>query len=208
MVRFLKSVRSKYFMAIGMIVFTIFLTFFSPMTTTVEAQIPTGSIPTVTGTPIGTYIIVNSDNSQINVREYPDPLAPIVGVLLAGQQVAAKGRANGYVLIDYPGVASGEAWVYASIVTVYGPLTDVEPPATSTPLHTATIDPTLAAQFLVTLAPTRLPSFTPPAPLVISTYPIQISTLQSGRGIPKGMLIVGIGAIGIFLGLISVVRGR
>ena len=208
MVKLVERVKTRYWIVTGTLTITIIMAFFSPWITPVLAQIPTGSIPTVTGTPIGTYIIVNSDNPQINVREYPGPLAPIIGVILAGPQIPAKGRANGYVLISYPGVPSGEGWVYANLVTVYGPLPDVEPPATATPLHTATIDPTLAAQFLVTLAPTRLPSFTPPAPLIIPTYPIQTSNNQSSRGIPKGLLIVGIGAFGIFLGLISIIRGR
>jgi hypothetical protein len=136
------------------------------------AQIPTGSVPTVTGTPYGSYVIVNSDYDQVNVREYPDPLAPKVGVLLAGQKVPAKGQSNGYILIVYPGIPGGEAWVYANLVTPYGNIPEVEPPATATPLYTSTIDPTLAAQFLVTLAPTRLPTFTAPAPLVIPTYPV------------------------------------
>jgi hypothetical protein len=171
-------------------------------------QIPTGTIPTVTGTPLGPYIIVNSDNEQINVRAYPDPLAPKVGVLLAGTKVPAKGKSNGYIEVEYLGIPGGLAWVYANLVTVYGELPIVEPPSTPTPLYTSTIDPTLAAQFLITLAPTRLPTFTAPPPLVIPTYPAQAnSNPQTGR-VPMGMIIVGIGALGIFLGFISLIRGR
>jgi len=199
----------KRIRTVGLILaFAFTLVFFSPWINWVSAQIPTGTIPTVTGTPIGAYIIVNNDNPQINVREYPDPLAPKVGVLLAGQIVAAKGRYNGYILVDYPGVPGGEAWVYANIVTLYGTVPLVEPPSTPTALYTATIDPTLAAQFLVTLAPTRLSSFTPPPPLIIPTYPPQGNGNQATERVPKGMIIVGIGAIGIFLGLISLIRGR
>ena len=186
----------------------IILLFFSPWINWVSAQIPTGTIPTVTGTPIGSYIIVNNDNPQINVRAYPDPLAPKVGVLIAGQKVTAKGRYQGYILVDYPGITGGEAWVYANIVTLFGSVPLVEPPSTPTPLYTATINPTLAAQFLVTLAPTRLPSFTPPSPLIISTFPTQGNGNQVTERVPKGMIIVGIGSIGIFLGLISLIRGR
>jgi hypothetical protein len=171
------------------------------------AQIPTGSIPTVTGTPIGAYIIVNTDNEQVNVRAYPDPLADKVGVLLGGQKVAAKGKCNGYILVDYPGILSGEAWVYINLVTTFGTIPDVEAPSTPTPLYTSTIDPTLAAQFLVTLAPTRLPTFTEPPALIIQTYPPD-ETSQAKESIPIGMVIAGIGVMGVLLGLVSLIRGR
>jgi hypothetical protein len=171
-------------------------------------QIPTGSIPTVTSTPMGPFIIVNSDNEQINVRAYPDPLAPKVGVLLAGQKVPAKGKSNGYIEVEYLGIPGGLAWVYANLVTVYGELPIVEPPSTPTPLYTSTIDPTLAAQFLITLAPTRLPTFTVPPPLVIPTYPAQGSGSSAAGRVPMGLIIVGIGALGIFLAFISLIRGR
>ena len=173
------------------------------------AQIPTGSIPTVTGTPYGPYIIVNNDNEQINVREYPSSLAPKVGVLLAGQKVPVVGKCCGYYLVKYVGIPSGEAWVYNTLVTAYGDIPEVEPPATATPLYTSTINPTLAAQFLVTLAPTRLPTFTAPAPLVIPTFPSQENGSSAAKtGIPMGMVIVGIGAVGILLAFISIIRGH
>jgi hypothetical protein len=208
MLKLLGNLRISLF-TLGLITtIAFFLFFFTPWINWVSAQIPTGTIPTVTGTPIGAYIIVNNDNPQINVRAYPDPLAPKVGVLLAGQIVSAKGRYNGYILVNYPGVPGGEAWVYANIVTLFGTVPLVEPPSTPTPLYTATINPTLAAQFLVTLAPTRLSSFTPPPPLFIPTYPIEGNANQVTDRVPKGMIIVGIGAIGIFLGLISIIRGR
>ena len=54
-------------------------------------------------------------------------------------------------------------------VTDPGPLPIVEPPPSPTPQYTATIDPTLAAQFVITIQPTRLPTFTEPAPIVIPT---------------------------------------
>jgi hypothetical protein len=209
----LKAKKTTRFLILGVfLLISVLLVFIQPWFEFVSAnqpnQIPTGSILTVTGTPIGAYIIVNSDNPQINVRAYPDPLAPKVGVLLAGQKVPAKGKSNGYIEVDYPGIPGGLAWVYANLVTVYGELPIVEPPSTSTPLYTATIDPTLAAQFLITLAPTRLPTFTEPPPLVIPTYPAQSSSSPAGGRVPMGMIIVGIGALGIFLGFISLIRGR
>lgn len=173
------------------------------------AQLPTVDIATVTGTPIGPYIVVNSDQDQINVRSLPDPLSAKVGVLLAGQKVAAKGRLGQWILVDYAGIPGDRAWVYAPLVTIHGgELPIVEPPPTITPLYTPTIDPTLAAQFIITVAPTRLPTFTEPPPLVIPTFPPEPRSSSGTGGLPMGLVIVGIGALGIFLVLLSLVRGR
>jgi hypothetical protein len=172
-------------------------------------QLPTVDMATVTGTPIGPYIVVNSDQDQINVRSLPDPLSTKVGVLLSGQQVPAKGRVGQWILIIYPGIPGDRGWVYAPLVTLHGgELPIVEPPPTLTPLYTPTIDPTLAAQFIITVGPTRLPTFTQPPQLVIPTLiPESRSTLAS-VGLPIGLIIVGVGAVGIFLGLLSLIRGR
>ncbi len=174
-------------------------------------DLPTQVIPTVTGTPIGTYIVVNADQDQINVRECPNATTCAkVGVLLAGQKVPAKGRTEGgvWVQIEYPGVPGGLAWVHSSLVTIYGgSLPAVEPPATPTPAQTATIDPTLAAQFIVTIQPTRLPTFTPPPELVIPTFEETNGNPVTSR-VPMGMIITGLAALGIFGGILSVLRGR
>lgn len=180
--------------------------------TPVNAQIPTVDIPTVTGTPIGPYIIVRQDaeQTQINVRSGPGTFYDKVGVLLTGQQVPAKGRSVGgeWVLVDYPGVPGGVAWVYSPLVEVMGgTLPVVEPPPTPTPLVTATIDPTLAAQFVVDNAPTRMPTYTEPAPLVIPTFRA-VENVQGIGNIPVGMIILIIGGLGILLGIITLAQGR
>ncbi len=183
--------------------------FFQPVQASLPAQLPTGSVPTVTGTPRGTYIVVNSDQDQINVRSLPNALSTKVGVLLSGQQAPAKGKLGSWILIEYPGVPGGLAWVSGSLVTLFGgELPEVEAPPTITPLYTTTIDPTLAAQFIVTIGPTRLPTFTAPPPLVISTFPPQSITQTVTQKIPVGLVITGLGLLGIFLGLISLIRGR
>lgn len=172
-------------------------------------QLPTVAIPTVTGTPVGVTIIVKMDQDQINVRSGPGTIYEKVGVLLAGQEVPAKGRTgNGeWILVDYPGAPGGMAWVYAPLVDPKGgALPVVEPPATPTPAVTNTIDPTLAAQFIVTVQPTRLPTFTPPPPLAIPTFVAAGSSLPGG--IPMGMVIVALAALGIFLGIFSLVQSR
>jgi hypothetical protein len=173
-------------------------------------QIPTVSIPTVTGTPAGAIAIVTMEQDQINVRSGPGTTDyPIVGVLIAGQQVPALGRSIGgdWVMIAYPGVSGGVAWVYSPLVTLDGSVPLVEPPPTPTPRTTPTVDPTLAAQFIVEIPPTRLPTFTPPGPLVVPTFQPAGSADGSTR-IPMGLVITGLGVIGIFGLLISFLRGR
>ncbi len=173
--------------------------------------IPTQSLPTVTGTPQGPIATVNSDQDQINVRECPNATTCAkVGVLLAGQQVPAKGRSVGgeWIQIEYPGIPGGLAWVHSSLVTLSpGYLPIVEPPATPTPLVTSTIDPTLAAQFIVTAVPSRLPTFTAPPPLEIPTL-IPEENQASATKVPMGMIITGLAVLGIFGALLSVIRGR
>jgi len=117
------------------------------------AQLPTGSVPTVTGTPVGALALV-LDNEQgfVNVRAGPHAVAyEIVGVLVSGQQIPALGRSPGgeWIQVAYPGVPGGVAWIWSDLVEVRGTLPVIEPPPTPSPQITATIDPTLAAQFLV-----------------------------------------------------------
>ncbi len=199
----------KVFLFIGLSIFVSYIIFVPVAWAYPEAQIPTVSIPTVTGTPLGPTAIVKSDQEQINVRGGPSTDYPIVGVLIAGQQVPALGRSVGglWVQISYPGVSGGVAWVYAPLVDVVGNLPLIEPPPTPTPRTTPTIDPTLAAQFIVEVPPTRLPTFTAPPPLIIPTF--EPDTSNSGTaGVPIGFIIVGLGVIGFFGTLISFLRGR
>lgn len=173
-------------------------------------QQPTVDIPTVTSTSSGPMAVVNSDYDQINVRAGPSGQDyPIVGVLVAGQKVPALGRSGGgdWVQIVYPGVETGVAWVYAYLVTVEGNLPIVEPPPTPTPRVTPTIDPTLAAQFIIEIPPTRLPTFTPPPPLIIPAF-TQPPDVQGTGGVPMGFIIAGMGVVGLFGLIISLLRGR
>ena len=171
----------------------------------------TVAVPTVTGTPFGTYIIVNAEWDQINVRECPNATTCAkVGVLLGGQKVPAKGRTSGgeWIQIEYPGIPGGLAWIHSSLVSLYGgTLNIVEAPSTPTPAVTNTIDPTLAAQFIVTIQPTRLPSFTPPPALNIPTFEV-VENTSSTAGVPMGMIILGLTALGVFGAILSVIQGR
>jgi hypothetical protein len=98
-------------------------------------------------------------------------------------------------------------WVYAYLVTVTGNLPIVEPPPTPTPRVTPTIDPTLASQFIINVAPTRLPTFTPPPPLVVPTFTMVIPDQSTAR-LPMGFIIIGLGVVGLFGVIISLLRGR
>lgn len=174
-------------------------------------QQPTSPLPTVTSTPTGPMaIVIPQPETQINLRSGPNTKYDKVGVLLVGQKVPAKGRSPGgeWILVEYPGVPGGVAWVWSAYIKIDPPvdLPIVEPPPTPTPLYTTTVDPTLAAKFLVTLAPTRLPTYTPPPPLSIPTF-----TAVSGSGVgnlPMGFIILGLAAMGVLFGVIALVQGR
>ncbi len=176
-----------------------------------QAQQPTVAIPTVTGTPTGPIAVVYSDpEEQINVRSGPGTDYPRVGVLLNRQEVPALGRtaAGDWVQIIYPGVDEGVAWVYSPLVRILGgDLPIAEPPPTPTPRVTPTIDPTLASQFVVQAAATRMPTLTPPAPLVIPTFTVETTSTGTG-GVPIGFVIIGLAVFGVFGFLLSFLRQR
>jgi hypothetical protein len=171
-----------------------------------------GLMPTVTGTPLGPQItvLIIEGQEQINVRSGPHVTFEKVGVLVKGQSAAALGKtaSNEWILIEYPGVENGQAWVYAPLVSISpGDLPIVEPPSTPTPAVTPTIDPTMAARFIISPLPTRLATYTEVVPLSIPTFE-DTSTLSQKAGIPIGLVILVVGAIGLFMGLFTIAQGR
>jgi Bacterial SH3 domain len=203
-----KKIRLGYFVLICCLVA---LAQFGLARADLPAQIPTGSIPTVTGTPVGALaVVLANEQGFINVRAGPSTVAyDIVGVLVEGSQVPAIGRSPGgdWVEVAYPGVPGGVAWIWSDLVEVRGSLPVIEPPPTQTPRVTATIDPTLAAQFLVEVPPTRLPTFTEPPPLSKPTIPVDAPIASQGR-LPVGLIITGLAVIGLFGTVISFLRSR
>ena len=182
-----------------------------PSQSVVNAQQPTGSVPTVTGTVSGPVVTVYTDLEQIGVYAGPSTyLYPAIGVLLAGQSVPALGRGSDpdWIQVFYPGVPGSNAWVYAPYVRISpgARLQTVEAPPTPTPFSTPTIDPTLAAAFIAPETPTRLPTFTPPAQIVVPTFTDEEGG-QSNR-IPIGLLIFSLGFVGAMGVFISFLRGR
>lgn len=163
---------------------------------------------TVTGTPEGPSILVPE---QVNVRLGPSTDYEKVGVLIAGQTAPALGRSPGgeWIQIFYAGVPGNIAWVYAPFVvleTGQRLLPIIEPPPTPTPRVTATIDPTLAAQFNIGEAPpTRLPTFTPAEPVTVPTF--EVSEAGESGGFPPILAILALLVVGVFGTFISVLRG-
>lgn len=207
----MRSTKRKWFLLLFII--TMIIPFGLPggLGTPVLAQIPTVDIATVTSTPSGPIVSVRPGTNEpsINVRSGPNALYPRVGVLLVGQTAVAKGRSPGgdWILIEYPGAPGNVGWVYSPFVNITpGELPIVEPPPTPTRDMTATIDPTLAAQFIVTAAPTRLPTFTPPPPLAIPTF--QNPSATGVPAVPMGLIIVVFLTIGVLLGIFSFVQRR
>jgi len=179
----------------------------------VHAQQPTGSIPTVTGTPAGPTVTVDPSLTE-GVLVYAGPSTfdylP-VGYLLANETVPALGRAAGkddWIQIYYPGVPGSAAWVYALYVSLspgaFLPI--VEIPPTPTPNSTPTINPTLESAFIGQQTPTRLPTFPPPPPLDLPSFTDVTSAQRTG--VPTGLIILSLGLFGFFGAVISYLRGR
>jgi hypothetical protein len=184
------------------------LVFYAPQPLTVDAQQPTGSIPTVTGTPVGVIVALYLDRAQENVYAGPSSyLYPPVGLLIAGQEVPAYGISDdgNWIQIYYPGVPDSVAWVYAPFVKIVknGSLPLVKAPPIPTPTALS-LDPTLAAAFIAPSTPTRLPTFTAPAPLVVATF---VDEVANTNQIPMGLLIFGLGFVG-GLGVVISFLGR
>lgn len=204
------SYRARYVSFIVLITAGLGAAIYSPFQSFALAQQPTGSIPTVTGTPAGMIVAVNLDIDIVNVYSGPSSyLYPAVGVLLKGQELPAYGISEdqNWIQVYYPGVSGSVAWVYGPYVTIIrnGRLPRLKSPPTPTPASTPTINPTLAAAFIAPVTVTRLPTFTPPAPLIIATFLDDESIVNR---VPMGLLIFGLGFIGAFGALISFLRGR
>ena len=175
------------------------------------AQQPTIAIPTVTGTPEGVTATVYLDQPDpVNIRSGPGVFFDKIGVLLPGTTVNVAGRSSGndWLYIHYPGVPGNYGWVYAYIVDLSpGELQIIEPPSTPTPEVTQTINPTFAAQFITTINPTRLPTYTPGERLVIPEYADTFNSSFIGS-IPMGLIIFILAGLGGLLALFSFIRSR
>ena len=204
--------KAKIFSWIFVIVGVGLLGLFAPGGPSALAQQPTGNVPTVTGTPEGPVVKVDQSIPQIRVYAGPSSFDyPAIGVLLANESAPAIGRARGredWIQIRYPGVPGSVGWVFGLYVSLSpgALLPVVELPPTPTPLSTPTINPTLEAAFIGQLTPTRLPTFTPPAPLDLPAFDEPVPA--AAANVPVGLLILGLGLFGFFGAVISYRRGR
>ena len=195
---------------------SVSLGFIDTHTLEVFAQQPTGAVPTVTGTPAGPYVRVDpSILTQIRIYAGPSSLGeyPAVGVLLADETAPALARAKGklnWIEIYYPGVPGAKAWVFANYVQLLPPgsnLDIIDAPATPTPQSTPTINPTLVAAFIGQQTATRLPTFTPPAPVEQHQFS-DTNPNSKTTGVPAGLLILSLALFGVFGVIMSYLRGR
>lgn len=147
----------------------------------------------------GPYVTVNADQDHVNVRSGPNSyLYDKVGILYPFESALALGRSPGseWIQIACPGAPGGVGWVYAANVTLTstGFLTVVEPPASPTPPAPPTLDPTLAALFPSESTPTRLPTFTPAAPVTVPVFAdVERTNTNAGLTVPLagGLLLLG-----------------
>jgi hypothetical protein len=204
--------KSKAVVGLTVILGITLLAWLSPPAPPVLAQQPTGSIATVTGTPSGPIVTV--DSSLQNIKVYAGPSSfdyPAIGVLLGNETAPALGRAQDkedWIQIYYAGVPGSVGWVWALQVKLSpgALLPSIEVPPTPTPVSTPTINPTLESAYIGEVTATRLPTFTPPPPLDLPSFTDDPSTDQSR--IPTGLLIVGLALFGFFGAVISYLRGR
>ncbi len=164
--------------------------------------------PTET-TSTGMFITVVTDEPQINVRMGPSSTVyPVVGILLTGSTAPALGRSIGgdWIQIEFPSAPDGKGWVYSPLVQVSSPgtLQVVDSPPTPVPPATSTIDPTLAAQFVIVPTTTRLPTYTPPPPLTTPSY---IQQDAAGKApLQLAAIIIAFAVLGLIGFVLSLVR--
>lgn len=206
-ISFFRKTPGKLLLSLILLGVVLGISFLPGITSQVWGQFPTVSMPTVTSSPRGVYVrAIGQPSEALNVRAYPSSTSTLLGRFQVGQEAKAYGYYGDYVLIDYAGAPEGKGWVWRVMVEVLGgDLPMLEPPPTEVPLVTKTIDPTLAAQFIITQMPSRLPTFTEPPPLQIPTYQITEGATATG-GIPMGYVIVVLAGLGFFLALIAILR--
>jgi hypothetical protein len=197
-----------------LVIFSLFLFTIYTLSDTksVYAQQPTGSVPTVTGTPSGPMakvIAYKAESDGINIRSGPSVNYDVIGKMWLDLYLPVIGRSPGgdWLLIKDPSLPGGQGWVFSFNVDLTpGEIPVAEVPPTPMPKATLQIDPTLAAQFVSTPLETKLPTYTPSAPLVIPTF--KVFSSQAFAGIPVGLIILVLIGLGLLLALFSYFSAR
>jgi hypothetical protein len=202
----------KIFILFLSITFLFFIEYTLIGTKSVYAQQPTGVVPTVTGSPSGpmaSVIVFKAEDNGINVRSGPGVNYDRIGKMWINQKYPVLGKSPGgdWTLIKDPSLPGGQGWVFSFNVDVTaGEIPVAEVPPTPLPAVTAAIDPTLAAQFIVTPLSTKLPTYTASVPLVIPTY--ETFNSQAFAGIPIGLIILALLGLGLVMILFSFFSAR
>jgi uncharacterized protein YraI len=176
-----------------------------PAAASVHAQAV--STPTMSGN-----YITNTYTTEpfVNVRAGPSSVyyGNSIGELPVGATAPALAVTSGHdwIEISFPSGPNGVGWVYAPYVTLKGAPPIIEPPPTFTPITVSTLDPSMIATISLKPTETRLPTFTPPAPLSIPTF--SDAPVETSPHFPFGMIIIGLGVVGILGFAISMVSRR
>jgi len=148
---------------------------------------------------------------QINIRNGPSTVIyEIIGNMQPGESAKALGVSPGrdWVQIVFPAGPGGVGWVHNSLISISpGNLQIIEPPPTTTPRTTPTVDPTLAAAYVFEPTATRMPTFTPPPPLEVPQF-TETPATNPNPGVPLGAFVLGSGIMGLLGYLVSFLRRR
>lgn len=171
----------------------------------VAGPLPQASTPTPPPLRVEIY-------DDVNVRAGPGTYYDLVGRMIKGQMGEILGRSSDgfWLKIVYIGGPDNTGWVYRDLVRVVG---DIPSIATVIAPPTPTLPPTSTSSIVLvgTLTPDaaagRLPTFTPPSDIVRPTLLPEQGT-ANGRGFPPAVLIISLFVLGVFGGMVSLLRRR
>lgn len=151
----------------------------------------------------------------VNVRAGPGTEYDLIGRIVIGQSAEIVGQAfNGDFLwykISYFGGPDNLGWVFSRTTRVIGDVSNIPTISEIPPTPTLPATPTIPfSDATVTPNPDagRLPTFTPPAAVARPTLlPPEGINADSGS-IPPALLIVVLFVIGLFAGLVGLMRSR
>lgn len=176
------------------------------------ARIAAQETPTPSGPP---RVEVAFGEEGVNVRTGPGTDYDLIGRMVIGQSAEIVGQAfNGDFLwykIVYFGGPDNFGWVFSRTARVIGDVSNI--PTISEIPPTPTLPPTPTIPFSdVTVTPDpnadRLPTFTPPAAVARPTLLPPEGINAGGGTIPPALLIVVLFVIGLFAGVVGLIRSR
>ncbi len=152
-------------------------------------------------------------DQDVNVRGGPGTDYDRVGTLVRGQSGAILGQAQMthlWLKIQYVGGPDNTGWVAQDVVKVFGDLSQVPtvlPPPTPTLPLVPTLALTTTLEAAATPASTRMPTFTAPAPVAHPTL-LPVQGVREDSGFPPAIFIISLFVLGVFGGLVSLLRRR